>query len=467
LTAAFLDTPQDTLNATKPVDDLAWVRSELVYERMAEMSPSYKIEPILYTSATHNAAGTQWTFTLNPRAKFANGEEVEGSDVLATLAADQGQDSTQTLTMIDLKKSTASGKTIHFVLSAPTADLPFDFAMSPFVVLPHGKGSTNPATMNGSGPYKVVQFVPGERSVLERRSDYWDGDKRGMAKKIVLIGVADPSARMRALLSHQVDLAGNVNLSDAATDADKSSVALHKSVSPESMDLILNAKIAPFNNVKVRQAFRLAVNRTQLASVALSGIGKPGNDVWGAGFPGYDKSLPQRAQNIAQAKKLLAEAGRSHVSFTVYAPADGGPLTEGTLLIAQQVKAAGFDMTVKQLSEAQYDGEAQEWTSWQGVAFSLGYPFETTAPFFYEPGAPYYFGIGSSAFASTFNEALATFSAAKKQQLLDSLQKQLWETGSDVLWGLAPIVIASNPDVVGLNQIADYNYPDLTNVYVK
>jgi peptide/nickel transport system substrate-binding protein len=467
LSAAFVDTPQDTLDATKAAEPLAYARSMLVYEQLAEFTQSFKVKPILYTKASHNAAGTEWTFTINPKAKFADGEEVEGSDVLASLASEAQLSPGEVLTMVNVKKSTAAGKEVHLVLDYPVADLPFYIASSDFLVLPKGKGATSAAQMNGSGPYKVQSFAAGERTVLVRRKGYWDGETRGLARKIVLIGVSDPAAGMRALTSHEVQLANDVDLATASGYRSNSSVVLNQSPAPAAMDLILNAKVAPFDNAKVRAAFRLAINRKQLAQVALSGFGKPGNDVWGAGYPGYDTSLPQRSQDITEAKALLAAAGDKHPAFTAYVSADSGPLAQGTLEIAQQVKAAGFDMTVKELPEAQYYGEAAQWTKWAANAFTMASSFQTIAPFFYMSYSPYYEGWGDSAFAGQFSTALATFDPSKAQSILDGLQKQLWTSGNDAIWGLAPIVIATNHDVVGMDDVGDWNYPDLTNVSVK
>lgn len=463
LTAAIVAVPEETLDATKPADELSQVRNELVYDKVAALDPNGTVVPVLYTTATHDADGSKWTFTINPKATFADGAPVTGADILATLAADAGQDSVQDLNMIDLKESTASGDTVTFVLTQPLANLPLQFALSYMVVLPGGKGSADAASMNGSGPYRVTQFTPGQRTVLERRADYWGGDSRGAADTITLIGVSDPTAGMRALLAHQVDLAAGVTLTDAKANAANNAVVLHKSTAPQGLDLILNAKLAPFDDVRVRQAFRLAIDRPQLAATALSGIGEVGNDVWGAGFPGYDQHLTQRTQDIAQAKQLLAQAGHPQVSLTVYAPQNGGPLTQGTLLIAQQVKAAGFDVTVKQLSPAQYNSP-EAWTTWPAVAFGLGAPFATMAGFFYLPDSYYNFGWNKPDWTADFAKALATFDPAQQQQLLDGLQQQLWDSGPDVIWGLAPTVIATTPEVTGLDTVTDYDYPDLTNV---
>ncbi len=67
----------------------------------------------------------------------------------------------------------------------------------------------------------------------------------------------------------------------------------------------------PFNDVRVRQAFRLIVDRKQMVEQVLSGQGRVANDMYSPYDPAYDSSLPQRVQDLAQAKSLLKQAGHA------------------------------------------------------------------------------------------------------------------------------------------------------------
>ena len=73
----------------------------------------------------------------------------------------------------------------------------------------------------------------------------------------------------------------------------------------------------PFNDVHVRQAFRLIVDRQALINGALGGFGTVGNDLFGKGLPYYAKSLPVREQDLEQAKSLLKKAGKSNLTVTL------------------------------------------------------------------------------------------------------------------------------------------------------
>ncbi len=78
--------------------------------------------------------------------------------------------------------------------------------------------------------------------------------------------------------------------------------------------LVMRVDKAPFNDVRVRQAMRLAINRPQFRDLVYGGRGLLGNDMFGIAAAEYDHSIPQRQQDIEQAKSLLRAAGQSGVT---------------------------------------------------------------------------------------------------------------------------------------------------------
>lgn len=468
LRVALLGTPQDQLDAAKPAgDNMTQVRATLVYDRMATLDQDQRPQPILYTKAEHDPKGSVWTFTLDPRATFADGSPVTGRDVLASLKALAATDAAANLKMIDVERSRAAGRRVTFVLSRPVADLEHRFAASFFIVLPRGKGASTPDGLNGSGPYRVTAFRAGQRSVLERRKDYWGGEEKGMADRIELVAVTDPAARMRALRSGQVDLADDVSFIDARAARGGDDVVLHEAPAPFVYELILNGDRKPFDDVRVRQALRLAVDRPTLAKAATAGFGRAGNDLWGDGLPDFAHSIPQREQDLDEARRLLREAGKPKPSATIYAAEMAPGLVTGTRLLAEQAKAAGFDLQVRELPLDQYYAQIQKWSTWPAVAFSMGLSFPTMADFLHTDGAPFNLGWHEDGWDDRFHAAIATFDPAERQKRMEQVQRALWERGTDLVWGLAPKQIATTPKVAGLDRIGDYNYPDLTNVSVR
>jgi peptide/nickel transport system substrate-binding protein len=102
----------------------------------------------------------------------------------------------------------------------------------------------------------------------------------------------------------------------------------------------------PFNDVRVRQAMRLIVNRPQMVEQVLSGRGDIGNDLYGRFDPAFDTSLPQRHQDIEQAKSLLKAAGHEGLTVTLVTGDILAGVPEESQVFAQQAKAAGVTINL-------------------------------------------------------------------------------------------------------------------------
>ena len=129
------------------------------------------------------------------------------------------------------------------------------------------------------------------------------------ADKLTMLQFADSTARLNALLGGTVD---HIDLVEAGqTEVVKSNADFTllqaKSGGWEPITMRIDQK--PFDDVRVRQAFRLIADRQQMIDQALAGYGWLGNDMYGQFDPGYPKDLPQREQDIEQAKSLLKQAG--------------------------------------------------------------------------------------------------------------------------------------------------------------
>ena len=102
----------------------------------------------------------------------------------------------------------------------------------------------------------------------------------------------------------------------------------------------MNTSTPPFDDEKVRQAFRLMIDREQMLASSVAGLGVVANDVYGLHDPCYDTSLT-REQDIEQAQSLLKQAGQEGLTVElVTAPIAAGAV-EAAQVLAQQAKEAG------------------------------------------------------------------------------------------------------------------------------
>ncbi|WP_024933962.1 ABC transporter substrate-binding protein [Actinomadura welshii] len=467
LRIAYLSTAADSIDPLKTSDYLSNARLLQVYEKLGLLGPGRKVRPLLYERVAHNPDGTEWTFTLKEGVKFADGRAMTAADVLASYVTQSRTQAAASLAMIDAGRSSApDARTVRFVLTSPTADLDARFASGYFTVMPDGRTATKAERLNGSGPYRVESFTPGGRSVLVRRKDYWGGAGRGHPDRIEMLAVPDPSARMNALLAGQVDWADNVAFADARAQRGNARVVLHPAPAPDGLGWFLNATRPPFDDPRVRQAFRLAVDRNALVQATTFGLGKVGNDLWGVGLPWYATGLPQRSRDTARASALLKEAGKDRVTVRILASAMAPGLVEASRLVVDQVRDTGFDVQVTEMPVDQFYADPSKYYDYSAVTFSWTAPFPEIAQYLYIPKAPYNFGWNDPSWAERFQDAAGEFDAAARQRAYDRLQRELWDSGTDLVWGLVPKQSATSPGVGGAGAVIDPTAPDLGGVWL-
>ncbi len=112
----------------------------------------------------------------------------------------------------------------------------------------------------------------------------------------------------------------------------------------------------PFDDPKVRQAFRLIIDRKAVLEQVGNGYGQIANDLYSPFDEGYDKSLPQREQDIEQAKSLLKSAGKEGLSVDLHTTNGAAGMVELASVFASQAKAAGVNVTVK--NDPNYYGDS-------------------------------------------------------------------------------------------------------------
>ena len=114
---------------------------------------------------------------------------------------------------------------------------------------------------------------------------------------------------------------------------------------------------APFDDVRVRQAMRLIVDREEMVERVLSGHGRVGNDMYGVFDACYPATSRSASRTSRQAKALLAEAGQEGLEIDLFAPDDTAGLPELAAVFAEQAKEAGVTVNVQVLDGGTYWGD--------------------------------------------------------------------------------------------------------------
>jgi peptide/nickel transport system substrate-binding protein len=213
----------------------------------------------------------------------------------------------------------------------------------------------------GTGPFRYQSFAPGQRSVFTRNDNYF---KPGLPylDELTIIDFSEDIAAFNAIQSNEIDVYASATLSLVGEVRAGSGLEAIVSLPGQFTPFTMRVDQAPFDDVRVRQAFRLLVDRPALVEQSLSGYGVVGNDVFSQHDPVYDTSL-KRQQDIPQAKFLLKKAGRSGLTVElVTAPVAPG-VVEAAEVFAQQASAAGVTVKLRKLTATDFFGPSYlKWT---------------------------------------------------------------------------------------------------------
>lgn len=188
----------------------------------------------------------------------------------------------------------------------------------------------------GTGPFKFVERVVGEKVVIARNEDYWNEARKPKADKIVLRGIPEVATRELALVSGEVDLIGTPS-PDSLDFLKQQGMQILSGESPTVYVMWINLKDPHFKDVRVRKAMCMAINRDDMAKYQRKGLARPAYGILHFGGPGYDPNYKDCNYDPEGAKKLLAEAGypdgfTTRMDWTVGAGSDVNTKGDGEWL---------------------------------------------------------------------------------------------------------------------------------------
>lgn len=291
------------------------LHANAAYEPLVVFDNNFTVSPWLADSFTQSADGLEWTFVLKDGIAFQDGAPLTSADVVYTykrlLDPATASPAASELGMITADGITApDARTVVFRTAEPVAQLPLLLATKYALIVREGSTAESLATAsNGTGPYVISDFkADAPRTVLAANPTYWQAGKP-TAPCLELSGIADPIARASAIQSGDADL---LIAADAATlpllQADPN-ISLLEAKGALMMTMVMMVDQPPFDDVRVRQALKLVVDRTAMVQLVTLGFGVPGNDnpvPPTSPLAVSDQPLPR---DLDKARALLAEAG--------------------------------------------------------------------------------------------------------------------------------------------------------------
>lgn len=160
----------------------------------------------------------------------------------------------------------------------------------------------------GTGPFKFVERVFGEKIELARNADYWDAERIPQYQRLIFRPIIDVSAREQALATGAIDIASTPSPDNSAL-LEQQGFTLVKGQVPTVYVIWLNMKEKPLQDVRVRRALSMALDREGLATKLRLGQAIPAYSMLNIGGPGYDPDYKCNPYDPAKARELLKEAG--------------------------------------------------------------------------------------------------------------------------------------------------------------
>jgi peptide/nickel transport system substrate-binding protein len=397
-----------------------------VYETLYGFDEKVVPIPMLAEGVTISDDGLKYVFALRKGVKFHNGDEMTSADVKASLDRYLKVGATANLlepvAAIDITGDYEVTLTMKKV--TPTFLEAFANPRSPAVIIPKADAlaEAGKTSMVGTGPYKIIEYVPDSHVTLEKFADYsqdtryagpdgFGGKKTAYFDKVTFRIMPEPGAQVAALEAGEVDILDQIPVPAGRRLANDENIKIYENLKWAFGTLILNANEPPTDNIKFREAVQVALNMEEIVGIASEGLFAanggwlyPGStydagDIGAADY--YNKADPERA------KALLVEAGYNNEPFTIITDNTIPFHGRAAVVIAEQLKAVGINVVINQVDFPTVLNLRMQDTGWNGWTLTMGIE-------------PY---LGPAAIVSTLTGARPHF--VKPDEQLEALYQEL------------------------------------------
>jgi peptide/nickel transport system substrate-binding protein len=348
---------------------------DMLYSGLTRMGPDNKPMADLAERWEASADAKTFTFFLRQGLKFHDGTPCTAEDVVATFQAILDKNvpaaARSVLNMIDTIEA-VDATTVKFNLKSPFADLPISTAHANARIVSKaalaGPKEKLDTTANGTGPFKLETYDSARMVRLVKNENYY------MKGKPYLDGVEmhlfpDLAAESANFLNGAMDVMLTVQQADFERIAKSTGIKAQRVPSGRFVNITMRQDQKPFDDVRVRKALAMAIDRPTLVDLVLEGLGRPAYDNLLSPEFQYAIKTPEIAYDPAGAKKLLKEAGYPD-GIKIKLVASNRPAIRAQVAVAvkEMAKAGGFDIEVETMSHDTYLANV-----WMKGQFYMGY----------------------------------------------------------------------------------------------
>lgn len=364
-----------TLDPAIGYDWQNWSMIKSLFDGLMDYEPgTTTLRPELAESYEISPDGKTFTFKLRKGVKFHNGREMTADDVKYSLDRVTNP-KTQSpgagfFASINGYDDVAGGKseslagvtvvdpsTVKIELSRPDATFLHVMAINFSHVVPREEVEKYGADFGkhpvGTGAYKMAEWTLGQRLVFERNADYWHKGLPYIDKITFEIG-QEPIVALLRLQNGEVDVPGDgippAKFQEVMADPEQKARVVEGG-QLQTGYVTMNTQMPPFDNVKVRQAVNMAINKDRIVKL-INNRAVPANQPLPPSMPGYDKAFTGYAFDLDKAKALLGEAGHPDGFETELFVMNTDPNPRIAQAIQQDLAAIGIKASIQSLAQA-------------------------------------------------------------------------------------------------------------------
>lgn len=436
-----------------------------VYEGLVKFDRTGAIVPGLAESYDVSADGLTWTFHLRHGVRFHDGSGFSSADVAAKFERARNPESGHThaeyyAAISDI--ATPDANTVVFTLSRPSRGLLYNLARPDSILYPAGKAETQRSEPIGTGPFRFASYTEGSEVVLERNPDYYLAGVPFLDKAVFKI-IGDPNTRFAALQAGDIDMIGVALQPEQYLQlAGNPDLKGTEGTATTEITVAMNNTRAPFDDLRVRQAITMAVDKAAIVQGAMFGLGTVIGSHMSPSEPYYVDLSGTYPYDPARARELLAEAGYAD-GFTIHfeLPEPYNIERRSGEVVAQMLREVGIDVELSVV----------EWGTWIQRIF-LGGDYDMTIIGHSEPrdinvyGNPgYYYHYDNPAIGDLLARAEAAPSAEAETAAYQEIARVIAEDAVNLWLFSPPYLVAARQNVYGFWQDQPTPAIDMTEVF--
>jgi peptide/nickel transport system substrate-binding protein len=322
-----------------------------------------------------------YTFHLRPGIKFSDGSPITAEDIAWNLEQFANPEVNISLPSLaeGIKKISAPDKsTVVVELEYPVAAFLYNIAVFPAFIVPKDKVEAEGTAFwkhpVSSGPFVMKEFASGSHITFEKNPYYFEKGKPYL-QTMRWNFVPNSNTRVLDLKSGQANLADGIPFAQVDSLQGESSLAIQEVELPQEVLMVTNTKIKALDDVHVRRALSLAINRKQLNEAVFRGTGTvPNSVIQNFELDASPQEVAEFEFNVEKAKQEMAKSKFANgFSVSLQYPAGFDYFKQMALLIQQELKEIGVNVKLEEL-EASTIAE-----KWFGGEFELTFPFTGTS----------------------------------------------------------------------------------------